>query len=124
MLTNTTLNSQSLLGCLMLIGIVVNNAILIVDQANLLQREGIGPVDAVREAGRRRLRPILMTAATTVFALLPLAIGLGEGSESQAPLARAVVGGMTTATLITLVVIPVVYTGVHRAWPRRQGAPT
>jgi HAE1 family hydrophobic/amphiphilic exporter-1 len=62
-----------------------------------------------------------MTAATTVFALVPLAIGLGEGSESQAPLARAVVGGMTTATLITLIVIPVVYTGVHRAWPNRGG---
>jgi HAE1 family hydrophobic/amphiphilic exporter-1 len=61
-----------------------------------------------------------MTAATTVFALVPLAIGVGEGSESQAPLARAVVGGMTTATLITLVVIPVVYTGVHRAWPARR----
>lgn len=119
MLSGTTLNSQSLLGCLMLIGIVVNNAILIVDQANLLQREGFDATAAVREAGRRRLRPILMTAATTVFALVPLAIGAGEGSESQAPLARAVVGGMTTATLITLVVIPVVYTGVHRAWPAR-----
>ncbi|MBO9469302.1 efflux RND transporter permease subunit [Endozoicomonas sp. G2_2] len=122
MLTNTTLNSQSMLGCLMLIGIVVNNAILIVDQANLLQREGMDATAAVREAGRRRLRPILMTAATTVFALVPLAIGAGEGSESQAPLARAVVGGMTTATLITLVVIPVVYTGVHRAWPARRAS--
>lgn len=120
MLTGTTLNAQSLLGCLMLIGIVVNNAILIVDQANLLQREGLDASAAVREAGRRRLRPILMTAATTVLALVPLAIGIGEGSESQAPLARAVVGGMTTATLITLVVIPVVYTGVHRAWPARR----
>lgn len=118
--TGTTLNSQSLLGCLMLIGIVVNNAILIVDQANLLQHEGMDAGAAVREAGRRRLRPILMTAATTVFALVPLAISVGEGSESQAPLARAVVGGMTTATLITLVVIPVVYTGAHRAWPARR----
>ncbi|MES1928736.1 acriflavin resistance protein [Salinisphaera dokdonensis CL-ES53] len=122
MLTGTTLNSQSMLGCLMLIGIVVNNAILIVDQANLLQREGLDATTAVREAGRRRLRPILMTAATTIFALVPLAIGAGEGSESQAPLARAVVGGMTTATLITLVVIPVVYTGVHRAWPARRAS--
>lgn len=120
--TGTTLNSQSLLGCLMLIGIVVNNAILIVDQANLLQREGRNATDAVREAGRRRLRPILMTAATTIFALIPLAVGTGEGAESQAPLARAVVGGMTTATLITLIVIPVVYTGVHRAWPSARRA--
>ncbi|ROO29459.1 acriflavin resistance protein [Salinisphaera orenii MK-B5] len=120
--TGTTLNSQSLLGCLMLIGIVVNNAILVVDQANALQRDGLAALAAVREAGRRRLRPILMTAATTVFALVPLAIGAGEGSESQAPLARAVIGGMTTATLITLIVIPVVYAGVHRAWPPRGGA--
>ncbi|MES1923847.1 efflux RND transporter permease subunit [Salinisphaera sp. T31B1] len=119
--TGTSINSQSLLGCLMLIGIVVNNAILIVDQANDLQQEGHTPLAAVREAGRRRLRPILMTAATTVFALVPLAIGLGEGSESQAPLARAVIGGMTTSTLITLVVIPVVYAGVHGAWPARRG---
>jgi len=123
MLTGTSLNSQSLLGCLMLIGIVVNNAILIVDQANLLQHDGHDALAAVREAGRRRLRPILMTAATTVFALVPLAIGAGEGSESQAPLARAVIGGMTTSTLITLVVIPVVYAGVHRAWPARRGTP-
>lgn len=120
--TGTSLNSQSLLGCLMLIGIVVNNAILIVDQANALQHEGLDALTAVREAGRRRLRPILMTAATTVFALVPLAIGAGEGSESQAPLARAVIGGLTTATLITLVVIPVVYAGVHRAWPARRSA--
>jgi len=120
--TGTSLNSQSLLGCLMLIGIVVNNAILIVDQANTLQHDGMDALTAVREAGRRRLRPILMTAATTVFALVPLAIGVGEGSESQAPLARAVIGGMTTSTLITLVVIPVVYAGVHRAWPARTAS--
>ncbi|GAB3671757.1 efflux RND transporter permease subunit [Salinisphaera aquimarina] len=120
--TDTSLNSQSLLGCLMLIGIVVNNAILIVDQANTLQHDGMDALTAVREAGRRRLRPILMTAATTVFALVPLAIGVGEGSESQAPLARAVIGGMTTSTLITLVVIPVVYAGVHRAWPARTAS--
>ncbi|MDT0634576.1 efflux RND transporter permease subunit [Spectribacter hydrogenoxidans] len=122
LLTGTTLNAQSLVGCLMLIGIVVNNAILIVDQANLLQRQGDSPLDAVREAGRRRLRPIMMTAATTILALTPLAIGVGEGSESQAPLARAVIGGLLSSTLITLIVIPVVYAGFHRAWPpARQG---
>ena len=124
LLTGTTLNAQSLVGCLMLIGIVVNNAILIVDQANLLQRQGNSPLDAVREAGRRRLRPILMTATTTILALTPLAIGVGEGSESQAPLARAVIGGLLSSTLITLIVIPVVYAGFHRAWPpARQGSP-
>lgn len=122
LVTGTTLNAQSLVGCLMLIGIVVNNAILIVDQANLLQREGRSVMDAVREAGRRRLRPILMTAATTILALLPLALGVGEGTDSQAPLARAVIGGLLSATLITLVVIPVVYAGFHGAWPKRGRA--
>jgi len=65
--------------------------------------------EAIEEAGRRRLRPILMTALTTIMAMIPLAIGLGEGAEAQAPLARAVVGGLTSSTLITLVVVPVVY---------------
>jgi HAE1 family hydrophobic/amphiphilic exporter-1 len=120
LVTGTTLNAQSLVGCLMLIGIVVNNAILIVDQANLLRREGRSVPEAVREAGRRRLRPILMTATTTMLALLPLAIGLGEGSESQAPLARAVIGGLLSSTLITLIVIPVTYAGFHGGWPRRH----
>lgn len=115
--TNTTLNAQSLIGCLMLIGIVVNNAILIVDQANSLHRQGRSAREAAREAGRRRLRPILMTAATTILALIPLAIGAGEGGNVQAPLARAVIGGLLSSTLITLIVIPVVYTGFHRAWP-------
>jgi HAE1 family hydrophobic/amphiphilic exporter-1 len=98
----------------MLGGIVVNNAILLVDQAGRLQREGLSVVEAVAEAGRRRLRPILMTTLTTVLALLPLALGIGEGADAQAPLARAVVGGLTASTLITLVLIPVVYSLVHR----------
>lgn len=120
LITGTTLNAQSLVGCLMLIGIVVNNAILIVDQANLLQQQGKNAVEAVREAGRRRLRPILMTAFTTILALVPLAIGVGEGTDSQAPLARAVIGGLVSSTLITLIVIPVVYAGFHRGWPPRK----
>ncbi|MGB0213206.1 efflux RND transporter permease subunit [Algiphilus sp.] len=105
LLTGTTLNAQSLVGCLMLIGIVVNNAILIVDQANLLQRQGSSALEAVREA---------------MLALLPLAIGIGEGADSQAPLARAVIGGLLSSTLITLVIIPVVYAGFHGAWPARR----
>ncbi len=112
-LTGTTLNAQSLLGCIILIGIVVNNAILIVDQANDLRRGGHMPFDAVLEAGRRRLRPVLMTAATTAFAMLPLALS----DNAQAALARAVIGGLTSSTLVTLVIIPVVYAGAHRAWP-------
>ncbi|MEM6333300.1 MAG: efflux RND transporter permease subunit [Planctomycetota bacterium] len=111
--TNTTLNVQSYIGCIMLGGIVVNNAILLVDQAGRLSRGDVGPRRAVAEAGRRRLRPILMTTLTTILGLTPLALGLGEGADGQAPLARAVIGGLTASTLITLVLIPVVYTLVH-----------
>ena len=109
-LTDTTFNVQSFIGCIMLGGIVVNNAILLVDHINLLRRrDGMGLREAIEEAGRRRLRPILMTALTTMLGLLPLAIGFGEGGEAQAPLARTVIGGLGSAALITLVVVPVVY---------------
>jgi HAE1 family hydrophobic/amphiphilic exporter-1 len=112
-LTRTTLNLQSFIGCIMLGGIVVNNAILLVDQAGRLKKEGLSVMRAVAEAGRRRLRPILMTTLTTVLALIPLALGIGEGADAQAPLARAVVGGLTASTLITLVLIPVVFSLMH-----------
>lgn len=113
LLTQTTLNVQSYIGCIMLGGIVVNNAILLVDQAGRLIHGGLPPRDALMEAGRRRLRPILMTTLTTILGLLPLALGIGEGADAQAPLARAVVGGLTGSTLITLVLIPAVYTLFH-----------
>ena len=113
-LTGTTLNLQSGIGCIMLGGIVVNNAILLVDQAGKLEREGLSIHDALVEAGRRRLRPILMTTLTTVLGLLPLALGLGEGADAQAPLGRAVIGGLTGSTLITLFLVPVIYTILHR----------
>jgi HAE1 family hydrophobic/amphiphilic exporter-1 len=110
LITGTTFNMQSYIGCIMLGGIVVNNAILLVDHTNLLRRrDGMEARLAIEEAGRRRLRPILMTAMTTILAMLPLAMGLREGSEAQAPMARAVVGGLLSSTLITLLVIPVVY---------------
>jgi HAE1 family hydrophobic/amphiphilic exporter-1 len=112
-LTGTTLNLQSYIGCIMLGGIVVNNAILLVDQAGQLVRAGLSVHEAVAEAGRRRLRPILMTSLTTILALLPLAFGIGEGADAQAPLARAVVGGLAGSTLITLALIPAVYTLFH-----------
>jgi len=112
-ITTTTLNVQSYIGCIMLGGIVVNNAILLVDQAGRLVQDGVRTRDALIEAGRRRLRPILMTTLTTILGLLPLALGIGEGSEAQAPLARAVVGGLTGSTLITLVLIPAVYSLFH-----------
>jgi HAE1 family hydrophobic/amphiphilic exporter-1 len=112
--TNTTLNIQSYIGCIMLGGIVVNNAILLVDQAGQLRAgEGWSTRDAVAEAGRRRLRPILMTTLTTVLGLIPLALGIGEGADAQAPLARAVIGGLSSSTLITLLLIPAVYSLAH-----------
>ncbi|WP_054030451.1 efflux RND transporter permease subunit [Desulfatitalea tepidiphila] len=114
-LTDTTLNVQSYIGCIMLGGIVVNNAILLVDQAGRLLRDGMAVRDALVEAGRRRLRPILITTLTTILGLMPLALGIGEGADAQAPLARAVVGGLAASTLITLVLIPTVYSLFHRA---------
>ncbi|QJT10796.1 efflux RND transporter permease subunit [Oceanidesulfovibrio marinus] len=114
-LTHTTFNMQSYIGCIMLGGILVNNAILLVDQTNQLRKdEGMAISLAIEEAGRRRLRPILMTAMTTIFGLLPLALGIGEGGEAQAPMARAVIGGLASSTLITLVVVPVMYSFIAR----------
>jgi len=113
-LTGTTLNLQSAIGCIMLGGIVVNNAILLVDQTGQLRRNGMATGDALLEAGRRRLRPVLMTTLTTILALLPLAFGIGEGADAQAPLARAVLGGLTASTLITLLLVPAVYSLFHR----------
>ncbi len=122
-LTRTTFNVQSFIGCIMLEGIVVNNAILLVDHTNLLRRRaGMGLREAIEEAGRRRLRPILMTATTTIIGLIPLALGLGEGGEAQAPMARAVIGGLLSSTLITLVFVPVVYSIFERLRPGATSA--
>ena len=109
-LTNTTFNIQSYIGCIMLGGIAVNNAILLVDHINLLRRrDGLPLREAIEEGGRRRLRPILMTGMTTILAMSPLALGIGEGGEAQAPMARAIIGGLLSSNLITLVVVPVIY---------------
>jgi len=114
-LTDTTFNVQSFIGCIMLGGIVVNNAILLVDHINLLRRRDELPLrEAIEEAGRRRLRPILMTAMTTILAMTPLALGIGEGSEAQAPMARAIIGGLLSSSLITLVVVPTIYAFFER----------
>ena len=109
-LTNTTFNIQSYIGCIMLGGIAVNNAILLVDHINLLRRrDGLPLREAIEEGGRRRLRPILMTGMTTILAMSPLALGIGEGGEAQAPMARAIIGGLLSSNLITLMVVPVIY---------------
>lgn len=108
-ITGTALSVVVFIGLIMLVGIVVNNAIVLIDRINHLREAGQDKTRAILEAGRNRLRPILMTTATTVLGLLPLALGLGEGAELRAPMGIAVIGGLLFATLLTLLVIPVLY---------------
>ena len=103
-----------LIGMIMLAGIVVNNAIVLVDYINYLRRNGMSKVEAVIEAGSVRLRPILMTTLTTVLGLLPMAIGIGEGSEVRAPMAITVIAGLLTSTVLTLIFVPTLYTVLDR----------
>jgi HAE1 family hydrophobic/amphiphilic exporter-1 len=107
--TGNTVNVVAIIGAVMLAGIVVNNAIVLIDAVNQRRRAGSGLVEALTDAGLARLRPILMTSATTIFGLMPMALGLGEGAELRAPLAVTVIGGLAVATALTLIVIPVVY---------------
>jgi multidrug efflux pump subunit AcrB len=129
LVTNTTLNIFSMIGIVFLMGLVTKNAILLVDFANRGIRDGASVRDALLAAGNVRLRPILMTTAAMIFGMLPLAIWLGEGAEQQAPMGRAIIGGVITSTLLTLVVVPVVYTYIvaltARLRPRagHRGAP-
>jgi len=128
LITKTTLNIFSMIGIVFLMGLVTKNAILLVDFANKGQRDGLGRNEALLAAGQVRLRPILMTTAAMIFGMLPLAIGFGEGSEQQAPMGRAIIGGVITSTLLTLVVVPVIYTYVDALEQRlkrrrRRGAP-
>lgn len=114
-LTGTTFSLNAFLGAIVLVGIATNNAIVLVDAANLLRsEEGLAVYPAIVEAGRRRLRPILMTTMTTVLAMLPIALALGEGAEIQAPLARVVLGGLLVSTVITLFLLPVLYVMAER----------
>ncbi|MDH3745894.1 MAG: efflux RND transporter permease subunit, partial [Acidobacteriota bacterium] len=108
-ITGRTVNVVAMIGAVMLAGIVVNNAIVLVDAVNQRRRAGMARDQALVEAGSDRLRPILMTSATTILGLLPMALGLGAGAELRAPLAITVIGGLTVATVLTLLVIPVVY---------------
>ncbi|MCU0661054.1 MAG: efflux RND transporter permease subunit [Myxococcota bacterium] len=114
-LTDTPLSVNAFMGIIMMVGIVVSNGILLVDFAGAQQAQGKSAVDAAVEAGRVRLRPILMTTLCTLLGLLPMAIGIGEGSESNVPLARAVVGGLTVSTFFTLFLIPILYTVLRRS---------
>lgn len=109
LLTGTSLTVMSLVGIIMLVGIVVNNGIVLVDYMNQLRANGLELIDAAVEGGRTRLRPVLMTALTTILAMIPLALGYGESGENWAPLARAVIGGLTVSTFLTLIVVPILY---------------
>ncbi len=119
--TGTTLSVNSFMGVIMMVGIVVSNGVLLVDFANVLRRRGVGLFEATIEAGRTRLRPILMTTLATVVGLIPMALGLGEGSETNLPLARAVIGGLTVSTFFTLFLVPALYTALDRF--ARRNAP-
>jgi multidrug efflux pump subunit AcrB len=110
LLTGTTLNIFSIIGFIMLMGLVTKNAILLVDFTNHALREGHSLHDAILEAGQVRLRPILMTTMAMIFGMLPMSIGAGSGGELLAPMGRAVIGGVITSSLLTLVIVPVLYT--------------
>lgn len=109
LVTGTDLSVMALVGVVMLVGIVVNNGIVLVDKINQLRRAGLELLPAIYEAGRVRMRPVLMTALTTILSMLPLALGLGESGETWAPMARSVMGGMTVASVLTLIVVPIIY---------------
>jgi len=114
LITGTPISVIVLIGLIMLAGIVVNNAIVLIDYINQLRNRGFAKRDAIKQAGQVRLRPILMTTITTVLGLLPMALGLGEGAELRTPMAITVIGGLLIGTLLTLVVIPTVYDVVIR----------
>ena len=123
LLTGDTLNMMSMIGLIMLMGLVCKNAILLIDFTRQGERAGMPQREAIISACRTRLRPIMMTMFAMVFGMMPLALGIGAGGEFRAPMARAVVGGLVTSTLLTLIVIPVFYTYIddlgrllHRLW--------
>jgi HAE1 family hydrophobic/amphiphilic exporter-1 len=114
LLTGTSINVMVLIGGVALAGIVVNNGIVLIDYANQLRAKGLAKADALIQAGVIRMRPILMTALTTVLGLVPMALGFGEGAEMRAPLALTLIGGLASGTVLTLVVLPVVYATLDR----------
>ncbi len=112
-LTGTSLSLIALIGAVMLVGIVVKNGIVLIDYINLNKQRGSSISNAVVRGGKSRLRPVLMTTATTILGMLPMAMGIGEGSETWQPMGIAIIGGLTLSTILTLIVVPVVYTSFH-----------
>lgn len=130
-LFDMSLNLFSMIGIVLLIGLVTKNSILLVDYANQLRGEGMSPEEAMRTAAPVRMRPVLMTALSMIFGVLPTALGLGAGSETRAPMAVATAAGMFTSMMLTLLIVPVFYLGLERVrtffaekWGRDKGATT
>jgi multidrug efflux pump subunit AcrB len=121
-LTATTLSVPALTGAIMTMGVATANSILIVSFAKQRMNEGLDPVAAAQDAGATRIRPVLMTALAMIIGMIPMALGLGEGAEQNAPLGRAVIGGLLFATISTLFFVPVIFAGVHRRLALRKRA--
>ncbi len=119
-LTATTLSVPALTGAIMTMGVATANSILIVSFARQRMNEGLDPVSAARDAGATRIRPVLMTALAMIIGMIPMALGLGEGAEQNAPLGRAVIGGLLFATVSTLFFVPVIFAGLHRRLELRK----
>ncbi|MDB5847058.1 MAG: transporter, partial [Rhodoferax sp.] len=120
LITGTTLSVPALTGAIMTMGVATANSILLVSFARQRRQDGVAPLAAALEAGATRIRPVLMTALATVIGMIPMALGLGEGAEQNAPLGRAVIGGLILATVSTLFFVPVVFAGVHQRLERRK----
>jgi multidrug efflux pump subunit AcrB len=120
-ITGTTINTVSLMGSIVAVGIAVSNSILLVSFANEVRAEkGINALEAALEAGKTRLRPVLMTALAMVLGMIPMALGTGAGGEQNAPLGRAVIGGLIVATVVTLFIVPVIYSMLRKKPPQRH----
>jgi len=119
-MTGTTFNVMTFVGVIMLVGIVVKNGIVMVDYINLNRERGFGIIRAVVTGGESRLRPVLMTSLTAILGMLPLAISHGQGSEMWKPMAVTVIGGLTVSTVLTLVVVPTMYTLFAASGVKRQ----
>jgi multidrug efflux pump subunit AcrB len=124
-LTGTTLSVPALTGAIMTMGVATANSILMVSFARQRMQDGLPPLSAALEAGATRIRPVLMTALAMIIGMIPMAIGFGEGAEQNAPLGRAVIGGLLFATVSTLFFVPIVFAGIHRYLEhRKQTRPT
>jgi multidrug efflux pump subunit AcrB len=120
LLTGTTLSVPALTGAIMTMGVATANSILVVSFARQRMGEGLDPIKAARDAGATRIRPVLMTALAMIIGMIPMALGLGEGAEQNAPLGRAVIGGLLFATVSTLFFVPVIFAGTHRRLEQRR----